>query len=153
MNIIILKLGLSFITLLLGSMVYIFLRPNESIYFIDFFNLNQLSLKMHDIPNWFYNISVGLHTYSMTILSSVFLKNTVKNSLFLAISWILINTFFELIQEPTLRNFIISETSTNKFFYLVVNLANGTFDLNDILFTFIGGLLAYFTLILFKKEI
>lgn len=150
--IIIVKIILSFLTLVVGALVYILLRPSDDIYFVSFLNLDYLNLNIQYRPDWLYNISVGLHTYGMSLLSSIFVASTKRNYLLIVFSWIFINVIFELIQKPYIHDIIYNIFDSKTLGNMLYSLSAGTYDVNDIIFTIYGGFLAYITLILLKRE-
>lgn len=149
---IIIRVILSFLALISGALIYVLLRPSEDIYFVKLLGLNYLNLNLPYKPNWIYNISVALHTYSMSLLSSIFVDSTKKNYMLIIFFWMFINIIFEILQEPYVNNIVYDLLNTETFGYIIDSLLSGTYDINDILFTIYGSFVAYITLVLLKID-
>lgn len=141
--------GLS--VLFLGVLVYLIDRDPSRIYFLYIIGLNKTFYG--SFPNFFGPFGSSLpsfiHVFSFSLLTAAFMKRGKKGCFIICISWLLIDTAFELGQKfHTIALTIIPdwfsgipllENTKNYFQY-------GTFDILDLTAIMLGGVAAYYTL-------
>ncbi|MBT8352612.1 MAG: hypothetical protein KJO26_15445 [Deltaproteobacteria bacterium] len=145
-------LVIGFYGLFLGALVYASLRPPEHIYFIRFFNLEQLSFEIHSniIKSIGYRLPAFLHVFSFCLITASFFKFKKNIYLIICCGWFAVDALFELGQKykdvstqmiPNFFAHLPFLEGTNNYFRL------GTFDYFDLIAYALGALTAFCYLI------
>ena len=143
--------------LIIGSLVYIIDRPPEQTYFI---NNSKLPLSLHNtVPSIFGIVGNSLpdllHVFSFILITAGLLSYKKKWYIIICLGWFSLDIAFELGQKfnslplkiipDWFKGIPFLENSKNYFY-------RGTFDIYDVIAIIIGTLIAYFILLITKKE-
>ena len=148
-----LQVLIGIIALLIGTLVYLFDRPPDQIYFIYSSDINISLYKI--FPNLFGLIGNSfpsfVHVFSFILITAALISCHKRGYIIICLSWALVDCSFELGQKfKSLFLKIIPswfagipflENTKNYFVY-------GTFDCNDLIATAIGSIIAYFILLI-----
>lgn len=122
--------GLGLAALSMGTLIYVFLRPEGSSYLNQYYSLYQplpYIPFMNNLPSFFHIFAFSL--FSISVLGR-------KYAFHICLFWFVLNVAFELIQHPNLSQNI-------DFLGILRAYAGGTFDYLDILASIMGACLPF----------
>jgi hypothetical protein len=140
--------GLGLLALVLGTFIYVLVRPEGSSYvnlYVSFHqSLPEIPL-VNNLPSFFHVFAFSLLTLSVL--------GKFKYGVLSCVLWTLLNLLFELGQHSSFMNFLDAKaiwlpSVLNNYFRL------GTFDIWDMVFCMLGGLMAYGVMgLLWRKHV
>ena len=154
------RLLIGTVGLLIGCLVYIVSRPPGEVYFLSILGIAD---SIHQFcPDWLYPLGLSLpsflHVFAFILLTAGLLSCKRKGYLIICTSWLIVDSVFEIGQKNKvlaantvpewLKQIPFFENTSNYFIH-------GTFDITDLIFIFLGTIIAYITLIVtdrFGKE-
>jgi hypothetical protein len=152
-----LQIFIGAVCLLIGALVYLIDRPPDFTYFVYRYGI---FLSLHDVlPRVFGPFADSLpdfiHTFSFILLTAGILSCGKKAGILISISWLLIDSAFELGQlySSTALKLIPEWFSRIPFLEATVGyFRRGTFDFNDIAAVFLGAVAACFVVFITMKQ-